>query len=267
MHNLGPLIVTMNHFKNVVEIERSKEKRAMGAIRLDKYLAQMQVGTRSEVKKLIRSGRVRVGGCICTKADEKFDPEQTEVMVGHEPVGYAAYEYFMLNKPKGCVSATEDSRHPTVLDYITKHRRKDLFPVGRLDIDTEGLLLITNDGMLAHELLSPAKHISKTYEAKIDGIVTKGDVEAFAGGMDIGEKKPVKPAELVVLKADVISHVRVTIYEGKFHQIKRMFEAVDKPVLALKRIAMGALTLDEALAPGEYRPLTEEEMYYLRQRG
>lgn len=239
----------------------------MSGIRLDKYLSEMQVGTRSEVKKLIRAGKVRVGGRICTKADEKFEPEQTEVTVGNEPVFYTAYEYFMLNKPKGCVSATEDSRYPTVLDYITEHRRKDLFPVGRLDINTEGLLLITNDGVLAHELLSPAKHIPKTYEAYIDGIVTNEDVETFAGGMDIGEKKPVKPAELVILKANVISHVRVTIYEGKFHQIKRMFEALGKPVLALKRIAMGALVLDEALALGEYRPLTEEEIDYLRQRG
>ena len=239
----------------------------MGLIRLDKYLADMQIGTRSEVKKLIRAGKVQVGGHICKNADEKFDPEQTEVMVEHVLVGYVAYEYFMLNKPKGCVSATEDNRYPTVLDYISQHKRKDLFPVGRLDLDTEGLLLITNDGALAHELLSPAKHIPKTYEAKIDGIVTQADVELFAQGMDIGEKKFTKPAELVILKANVISHVQITIYEGKFHQIKRMFEAIDKPVLELKRISMGKLVLDEQLAPGEYRSLTEEEIEYLRQRG
>lgn len=239
----------------------------MGLIRLDKYLADMQIGTRSEVKKLIRAGKVQVGGHICKNADEKFDPEQTEVMVEHVLVGYVAYEYFMLNKPKGCVSATEDKRYPTVLDYISQHKRKDLFPVGRLDLDTEGLLLITNDGALAHELLSPAKHIPKTYEAKIDGIVTQADVELFAKGMDIGEKKFTKPAELVILKANVISHVQITIYEGKFHQIKRMFEAIDKPVLELKRISMGKLALDEQLEPGEYRSLTEEEIEYLRQRG
>ena len=239
----------------------------MGLIRLDKYLADMQIGTRSEVKNLIRAGKVQVGGHICKNADEKFDPEQTEVMVEHVLVGYVAYEYFMLNKPKGCVSATEDNRYPTVLDYISQHKRKNLFPVGRLDLDTEGLLLITNDGALAHELLSPAKHIPKTYEAKIDGIVTQADVELFAQGMDIGEKKFTKPAELVILKANVISHVQITIYEGKFHQIKRMFEAIDKPVLELKRISMGKLALDEQLAPGEYRSLTEEEIEYLRQRG
>ena len=239
----------------------------MSLIRLDKYLADMQVGTRSEVKKLIRAGKVQVNGHICKNPDEKFDPEQTEVLADHVTVGYAAYEYFMLNKPKGCVSATEDSRYPTVLDYIREHKRKDLFPVGRLDLDTEGLLLITNDGMLAHELLSPSKHIPKTYEAKVDGIVTAADVERFAEGMDIGEKKPTKPAELVILKANVISHVQITICEGKYHQIKRMFEAVGKPVLELKRISMGTLMLDERLEPGEYRELTQDEIDYLRQRG
>ena len=236
----------------------------MSLIRLDKYLADMQVGTRSEVKKLIRAGKVMLDGHVCKNADEKFDPEQTEVMAEHVLVGYAAYEYFMLNKPKGCVSATEDSRYPTVIDYITEHKRKDLFPVGRLDLDTEGLLLITNDGALSHELLSPSKHVAKTYEAKIDGIVTDEDVDLFARGMDIGEKKLTKPAKLVILKANVISHVQITICEGKFHQIKRMFEAVGKPVLELKRLSMGTLTLDEALAPGEYRPLTEAEIEALR---
>ena len=236
----------------------------MSLIRLDKYLADMQVGTRSEVKKLIRAGKVMLDGHVCKNADEKFDPEQTEVMADHVLVGYAAYEYFMLNKPKGCVSATEDSRYPTVIDYITEHKRKDLFPVGRLDLDTEGLLLITNDGALSHELLSPSKHVAKTYEAKIDGIVTDADVDLFARGMDIGEKKLTKPAELVILKANVISHVQITICEGKFHQIKRMFETVGKPVLELKRLSMGTLTLDEALAPGEYRPLTDAEIEALR---
>lgn len=239
----------------------------MSLMRLDKFLAEMQVGTRSEVKKLIRAGKVQIDGQTCKSPEQKFDPEQSQVMADHRLIRYASYEYFMLNKPKGCVSATEDSRYPTVLDYITDHLRADLFPVGRLDLDTEGLLLITNDGALAHELLSPAKHIPKTYEAVIDGMVTDDDVRAFAEGIDIGEKKPTKPAELVVLKSNVISQIRVTIYEGKFHQIKRMFEAVGKPVLELKRLAMGALTLDETLQPGEYRPLTEDEIDYLRQRG
>lgn len=238
----------------------------MSQIRLDKFLAEMQVGTRSEVKKLIRAGKVQLNGHVCKVAEEKFDPEQSQVLVDHVEVGYAAYEYFMLNKPKGCVSATEDSRYPTVLDYITEHKRKDLFPVGRLDLDTEGLLLITNDGALAHDLLSPARHIPKTYEAMIDGMVSREDVELFARGVDIGEKKLTKPAELVILKANVISHIRITICEGKFHQIKRMFEAVGKPVLELKRISMGSLMLDNTLEPGAYRELTEEELADLRQR-
>lgn len=239
----------------------------MSLIRLDKYLADMQVGTRSEVKKMIRAGKVQLNGHICKNADEKFDPEQSEVVADHVQVGYAAYEYFMLNKPKGCVSATEDSRYPTVLDYITEHKRKDLFPVGRLDLDTEGLLLITNDGALAHDLLSPSKHIPKTYEATIDGIVTDADVELFANGVDIGEKKLTKPAKLVIIKANVISHVQITICEGKYHQIKRMFETVGKPVLELKRISMGSLMLDEQLEPGAYRALTDEEIsYFCRER-
>ncbi len=239
----------------------------MNQIRLDKYLADMQLGTRSEVKKLIRAGKVQLDGKTCKSPEQKFDPQQAQVMVDHRLIRYAAYEYFMLNKPKGCVSATEDNRYPTVLDYITDHLRSDLFPVGRLDLDTEGLLLITNDGALTHELLSPAKHIPKTYEAMIDGIVTAEDVRRFSEGIDIGEKKLTKPAELVILKADVISQIHVTIYEGKFHQIKRMFEAVGKPVIELKRLAMGALLLDETLQPGDYRPLTTEELTYLRQRG
>lgn len=239
----------------------------MSLMRLDKILADMQVGTRSEVKKLIRAGKVALDGRICKIPEEKLDPKQTQVTVDRAVVGYAAYEYFMLNKPKGCVSATEDGRYPTVMDYITDHKRKDLFPVGRLDLDTEGLLLITNDGALAHELLAPAKHIPKTYYADVDGIVTEDDVKRFAAGVDIGEKKPAKPAELVILKSNVISRVELTIYEGKFHQVKRMFEAVGKPVLFLKRISMGKLLLDEHLAPGEYRALTEEEIDDLRRRG
>jgi 16S rRNA pseudouridine516 synthase len=239
----------------------------MASIRLDKYLSEMQLGTRSEVKALIRSGRVTIENKICKAPETKLDPERTAVALDHQPIGYVRYEYFMLNKPKGCVSATEDSRYPTVLDYITEHKRGDLFPVGRLDLDTEGLLLITNDGALAHELLSPARHVDKVYEALIDGLVTPEDVRVFAEGMDIGEKKPTKPATLEILKANVISRVRITISEGKYHQIKRMFEVVGKPVLELKRLSMGTLILDDALAPGEYRTLTEDELQKLKQRG
>lgn len=239
----------------------------MSLIRLDKYLADMQIGTRSEVKKLIRAGKVRLDDMVCRTPEEKFDPDLKKVAVDGRAVDYVEYEYFMLNKPAGCISATEDSRYPTVLDYITDHKRKDLFPVGRLDLDTEGLLLITNDGALSHELLSPSRHIPKTYYADIDGIVTEEDITLFEDGVDIGEKELTRPAQLVIRKSNVISQVELTIYEGKFHQVKRMFEAIGKPVLYLKRISMGTLQLDPKLALGEYRPLTEEELHYLRQRG
>lgn len=239
----------------------------MSLIRIDKYLADMQQGTRSEVKQLIKKGLVKVNGTIIRKADEKIDPGQASVFVGGEEVSYLRYEYFMLNKPQGCVSATEDHMHPTVLDYIHTNKRKDLFPVGRLDIDTEGLLLITNDGALAHELLSPSKHIDKTYYADVSGVVDESDVQKFLEGIDIGEKKKTLPAILTVLKSNAISQVTVTIREGKYHQIKRMFASIGKPLLTLKRISMGPLTLDPTLAPGEYRRLTDEEVMMLKTRG
>ena len=164
----------------------------------------------------------------------------------------------------GCVTATEDQLHKTVMDYLTDTVRSDLFPVGRLDIDTEGLLLITNDGALAHDLLSPAKHVEKTYYAVIDGVVTEKDVNSFENGVDIGEEKLTKPGKLRILKSEPESEIELTITEGRFHQVKRMFEAVGKKVLYLKRISMGPLQLTDDLKPGEYRPLTEEEITALK---
>ena len=166
-------------------------------------------------------------------------------------VAYAEYEYYMLNKPAGVVSATEDKKDSTVLDLIDEKQRKDLFPVGRLDKDTEGLLLITNDGELAHQLLSPKKHVDKVYFARIDGKVTE-------------EEKPTLPAYLEILKSEEISEIRLTIREGKFHQVKRMFHAVGKEVIYLKRLQMGSLVLDPRLALGEYRELTGQELEALR---
>ena len=235
-------------------------------IRLDKYLADMQAGTRSEVKQMIRKGRVWVNQQPEKSPDRKINPETDQVALDQKTVAYAAYEYYLFNKPSGCVSATEDNLYPTVLDYIETKKRKDLFPVGRLDLDTEGLLLITNDGGLAHELLSPAHHIPKTYYAKIDGIITEKEQQLFSQGMDIGEKKPTQPALLKILKSDSVSEVEITICEGKYHQIKRMFLQCSKPVLYLKRISMGNLTLDDKLLPGEYRSLTEPELTYLKNR-
>lgn len=237
----------------------------MSLIRLDKYLADMQIGTRSQVKELIRKGRIAVDGQICRQPETKIDTERSEVTFDKRIISYVSMEYYLFHKPAGCVSATTDRYLPTVMDAIDAKRR-DLFPVGRLDIDTEGLLLITNDGELAHELLSPSHHVPKTYYAEIDGIVTEEDVIKFREGLDIGEKKPTKPAELVILKSNVISQIEVTVYEGKFHQVKRMFEAVGKPVLYLKRITFGPLELSDDLKKGEYRSLTEDEIKALKNR-
>lgn len=229
-------------------------------IRLDKYLADMNIGTRTEVKKLIRQGKVAVDGLIVKNPDIKVDTDTQNVTCNGIAVTYETYEYYMLNKPAGVISATSDKTEKTVLDLIDSKKRKDLFPVGRLDKDTEGLLLITNDGELAHRLLSPKKHVDKLYYAKVEGVVGMEDIDAFAKGLDIGEGEYTKPAKLIVLKSDVISEIELTIQEGKFHQVKRMFEAVGKKVIYLKRLEMGTLKLDECLALGEYRPLTQKEI-------
>ena len=233
-------------------------------MRLDKFLTELGIGTRSEVKKLLKTGQVTVNGEKASKPEQKIDENKDVVCYQGRVLAYQQFEYYMFHKPAGCVTAVTDAMHKTVMDYMKDLSRKDLVPVGRLDIDTEGLLLITNDGQLSHELLSPTKHVPKTYYAKIDGIVTKEDVNLFIEGVDIGEKKPTKPAELMVLVSDDISEIELTISEGKFHQVKRMFEAVNKKVVYLKRISMGNLVLDEKLLPGEYRPLTEMEIDTLR---
>ena len=235
-------------------------------MRLDKYLAEMGVGTRQEVKKQIRQGKVTVNGTVVKAADTKFDETCDEVTIGGRNISYVSYEYYMLNKPGGVVSATEDRRDTTVIDLIKDKKRKDLFPVGRLDKDTEGLLLITNDGDLAHRLLAPKKHVDKVYYAKIDGMVTEEDVKRFAEGIDIGaeEEEMTRPAKLDIMKSAEESEIRLTIHEGKFHQVKRMFLAVGKEVTYLKRERMGTLCLDENLKPGEYRLLTEEEIENVR---
>ena len=232
-------------------------------IRLDKYLADMGIGTRTEVKKLIRQGKVKVGDAVVNAPEQKIDTATHKVFCEGQEVGYEEYEYYILNKPAGYVSATTDAKEKTVLDLIIDKKRKDLFPVGRLDKDTEGLLLITNDGDLAHRLLAPKKHVDKLYYAKVEGLVTEDDVKAFAEGVNIGEGEKTRPAVLEILKSDEISEIHLTIQEGKFHQVKRMFEAVDKKVIYLKRLSMGTLRLDENLKLGEYRALTEEELEHL----
>lgn len=229
-------------------------------IRLDKYLADMGLGTRTELKKIIRSGRVQVDGVPIKKPEEKIDIEGQVVTLDGDRICYQEWEYYMLYKPAGVVSATRDTREKTVLDLLDGQKRKDLFPVGRLDKDTEGLLLITNDGNLAHRLLSPGKHVDKVYFAKIDGVVTAQDVQRFAEGIDIGDETLTLPAKLEIQKSGEESEIFLTIQEGRFHQVKRMFEAVGKKVTYLKRMSMGSLQLDEALQPGCYRPLTKEEL-------
>ena len=238
-------------------------------MRLDKYLADMGKGTRQEVKKMIKNGLITVNGNTVRSPEFHVNPNDSSLTVclDGEPVHYAKEEYYMLNKPAGVVSATEDKRDRTVLDLICSRKRKDLFPVGRLDKDTEGLLLITNDGMLAHRLLSPKKHVDKTYYATVSGEVTERTVAAFREGINIGTRtEPLitLPGNLEILESGTISRIRLTIREGKFHQIKRMFQAEGMKVLYLKRESMGTLTLDPKLAPGEYRPLTEQEIMRLK---
>lgn len=232
-------------------------------IRLDKYLADMGCGTRQEVKKFIRSGQVSVDDIVVKKPETKVEQTVQEVFLNGEKVGYESFEYYMLNKPAGVISATEDQSCQTVVDLIKDKKRKDLFPVGRLDKDTEGLLLITNDGALAHRLLSPKKHVDKCYFAHICGKVTEEDVRSFEKGVNIGSQEQPEitmPGKLEIITSDDISKIRLTIQEGKFHQVKRMFQAVGKEVIYLKRLRMGTLILDENLGIGEYRPLTKEEL-------
>ena len=233
-------------------------------VRLDKYLADMGIGTRSEVKTYIRKGRVKINGIIVKEPDSKLDTASSEVYFDNDLIVYETVEYYMLNKPAGVISATMDNHCETVVELIKSSRNKSLFPVGRLDKDTEGLLLITNDGDLAHRLLSPKKHVPKVYYARIKGMVTKEDVEIFRSGIQLEENFITLPAQLEILEAGDVSDIKVTIYEGKFHQVKRMFEAVSKEVLYLKRLSMGNLHLDESLAPGEYRKLTKEELKKLK---
>ena len=236
----------------------------MAKIRLDKYLADMQIGTRSAVKEYIRKGRVRVNEAVVKSPEQKIDTETDTVLYDDKPVGYHTYEYFMLNKPQGVVSATQDTKEKTVTELIIEKNRKDLFPVGRLDKDTEGLLLITNDGALSHELLSPKKTTSiKRILRKLWGKIGQAEVIKFKEGLVIDTEFTALPAVLEVLSFDEAkntSRIRVTIHEGKFHQVKRMFEAVGSEVLYLKRLSMGTLVLDESLAPGAYRRLTEQEI-------
>ncbi len=283
-------------------------------IRLDKYLADTGFGTRSTVKQLIKKNAVTVDGITVKSPDAKVDTENSVVTVNGKAVEYETFEYYMLNKPAGIISASTDEREKTVVDIISEKKRRDLFPVGRLDRDTVGLLLITNDGGLSQKLLAPGKHVEKVYLVRVTGKLDEEDISAFEEGMDIGDEKLTKPAKLeikrigmyntaaqlfvkndvldpeanteigvdTILKDDgktasvtdmganlqtiteLVSEAEVTLTEGRFHQIKRMFSERGHEVVYLKRLRMGSLQLDETLKEGEYRKLTEEELKALK---
>jgi len=234
-------------------------------MRIDKLLANLGYGSRKEVKSILKSGAVVVNQKTIKDAKQHIDPLTDEIMLNGEKIEYKEFIYLMMNKPQGVISATEDTRDQTVVDLLEMEDAVyEPFPVGRLDKDTEGFLLLTNDGQLAHQLLSPKKHVPKTYFAHIDGEVTTEDIEAFKQGVVLDDGYHTKPGELVILEAGPQSKIELTITEGKFHQVKRMFEAVGKKVTYLKRISMGPLQLDETLSLGEYRELTDEEVNLLK---
>lgn len=230
-------------------------------MRLDKYLSDMGEGTRSELKKLIKSGNVTVDGDVVKDPGFKVS-QDSDVCIRGRSVRYEEFVYYMMNKPAGVISASDDPREETVVDLIDETKRKDLFPAGRLDRDTVGLLLITNDGELAHRLLSPKHHVDKTYFARLSEEAMEDDVVLFREGLILPDGLECMPAELKIL--DPPDEVLITIREGKFHQIKRMFEGVGNQVIYLKRLSMGPLTLDPELEEGSYRRLTEEETAILK---
>lgn len=233
----------------------------MANLRLDKILADTGRWSRKEAKELVKRRRVRVNGVLASSAEDKYDPEGLELTVDGEPVFHQTYTYIMLHKPGGVLSATEDRRQKTVLDLLTPElRKRELFPVGRLDKDTEGLLLLTDHGDLAHRLLSPKHHVDKVYLTQVDGVLDEADVAAFQSGMVLGDGLECLPAGLELLPQRGAAWGLVTLREGKFHQIKRMMAAREKPVVYLKRLSMGSLKLDENLDKGEFRPLTDLEV-------
>lgn len=231
-------------------------------IRLEKFLADRTEYSRSQIKQKLKKNVVTINGNVVNSAGYKVNPDSDEVCFEGHVLSGSKYFYYMLNKPAGVVSATVDNNDKTVVSLLPANLRKDIFPVGRLDKDTEGLLLLTNDGALAHELLSPKKHVDKTYFVTLDHPASDEDIARFKEGLDIGEEKLTLPAKLEILDGN---DCLVIIREGKFHQIKRMFKACGNKVVYLKRLSMGSLKLDDSLPLGEYRPLTEEEINSLKE--
>ena len=235
-------------------------------MRLDKFLVACAVGSRTEVRNLLKAGRVTVNGKKEKSAKLQINEEKDEIRFDGQVLEYEKFVYYMMNKPQGVISATEDSKHRTVLDLLDDiARTKEVFPVGRLDIDTHGLLLLTNDGQLAHALLSPKRHVDKTYLAQVKGIMSQEDVDAFAKGIPLKDFT-CQSAKLELVSVDSVKNqslVCVTIAEGKFHQVKRMVAYCGKEVVDLQRLTMGTLVLDENLEQGEWRRLTKEELEVL----
>lgn len=237
-------------------------------MRIDKLLSNMGYGTRKEVHQLLKKGVVNINDEVVKKSGMHVDINTDQVTILGEVVEYRKFVYLMMNKPQGVISATEDSRDQTVIDLLSAdYQHYEPFPVGRLDKDTEGFLILTNDGKLTHNLLSPKKGVPKTYYAHISGVVTEADTEAFERGVTLEDGYETQPGKLHIIKSDDISEIELTITEGKFHQVKRMFAAVEKKVIYLKRLSMGPLKLDESLELGSYRELTEEEIKTLKEVG
>ena len=236
-------------------------------LRIDKILSNVGYGSRAEIKKYCKYGIIFVNGQVVNNPGLQVDPENDEIIFDGEKVNYREFVYIMLNKPGGYISATYDKFDPIVLDLIDpSYLVFEPFPVGRLDKDTEGLLVLTNDGQLSHRVLSPKKHVPKTYYAKVEGVVTNDDILEFEKGVVLDDGYKTMPSQLKILKSDEISEIKLTIHEGKFHQVKRMFESVGKKVVYLKRLSMGNLKLDESLALGEYRELNIDEIKQMEER-
>lgn len=236
-------------------------------LRIDKILSNVGYGSRAEIKKYCKYGIIFVNGQVVNNPGLQVDPENDEIIFDGEKVNYREFVYIMLNKPGGYISATYDKFDPIVLDLIDpSYLVFAPFPVGRLDKDTEGLLVLTNDGQLSHRVLSPKKHVPKTYYAKVEGVVTNDDILEFEKGVVLDDGYKTMPSQLKILKSDEISEIELTIHEGKFHQVKRMFESVGKKVVYLKRLSMGNLKLDESLDLGEYRELNIDEIKQMEER-
>lgn len=233
-------------------------------MRLDKFLCDLGIGSRKQVKEYIKKGFVQVNDTVTKSSDLKIDEEKDIIHFNDQKLTYEKFVYLMLNKPAGVVSATYDNKDKTVIDLIDDYKHLNLFPFGRLDKDSEGLLIISNDGQLAHELLSPKKHVYKTYYVDVEGTVTEDDIIKFKEGITLDDGYLCKSSTLEIIESNNISKCYVTICEGKFHQVKRMFESVNKKVIYLKRITFGNINLDNSLNLGEYRKLTEEEINILK---